>query len=67
MSYDERKVLLHIVQNALIQVAKMKVKMDEIDNAVVNTFHEVDGIEFDLKKAEELLSERNDVADHSGV
>lgn len=67
MSYDERKVLLHIVQNALIQVAKMKVKMDEIDNAVVNTFHEVDGIEFDLKKAEELLSERNDVADSSGM
>lgn len=67
MSYDERKVLLHIVQNALIQVAKMKVKMDEIDNAVVNTFHEVDGIEFDLKKAEELLSERNDITDNSGV
>ena len=45
----------------------MKVKMDEIDNAVVNTFHEVDGIEFDLKKAEELLSERNDITDNSGV
>ena len=67
MTAEKEKLLLHIIQNALIQVDKLEKRFDEADSILTSTLYEIDGIKFDLNKAEELLSERNDVADHSGV